>query len=291
MIVCRAAPLGILFSARRLRPCISLSCSREDDRLASKRLVRVLITPEENVSAFSPSFSLGRSNLPWAPTTLRKSTAAKARARDRARGPACAKGAVASTSRGAGTSATARTRNACGEVRRWQAARRQAKRRQDAAAKAQHAQAEKAAPSAGQVRAQGCSETRSYARAWSRSRNFFSPPLCDRPGCYEPPVTSPRNPARYCCPACRQAVRNVLDRERKWLSRGTLDGRKKRAIEYQAARRHRSAASAQRRRRSAAAGTSAMTTLPGCAGRQLSRRLREADLAWASCCSPSGAQA
>ena len=71
-------------------------------------------------------------------------------------------------------------------------------------------------------------------------QKFFSPlPLCDRPGCYEPPVTSPRNPARYCCAACRQAVRNVLDRERKWLSRGTSDGRTKRAIEYQAARRNR----------------------------------------------------
>ena len=49
-------------------------------------------------------------------------------------------------------------------------------------------------------------------------------------------MSSPRNPARYCGPACRQAVRNVQDRERKWLSRGTSDGRKKRAIEYQAAR-------------------------------------------------------
>jgi hypothetical protein len=53
-------------------------------------------------------------------------------------------------------------------------------------------------------------------------------------------MTSPRNPARYCGTACRQAVRNVRDRERKWLSRGTLDGRKKRAIEYRAARRNRS---------------------------------------------------
>ena len=44
-------------------------------------------------------------------------------------------------------------------------------------------------------------------------------------------MSSPRNPARYCGPACRQAVRNVQDRERKWLVRGTLDGRKKRAIE------------------------------------------------------------
>jgi hypothetical protein len=53
-------------------------------------------------------------------------------------------------------------------------------------------------------------------------------------------MTSVRNPARYCCPACRQAVRNVRDRERKWFSRGTLDGRKKRAHEYTTARRRRS---------------------------------------------------
>ncbi len=50
-------------------------------------------------------------------------------------------------------------------------------------------------------------------------------------------MTSSRNPARYCCAACRQAVRNVQDRERKWLSRGTSDGRKKRAIEYRATHR------------------------------------------------------
>jgi hypothetical protein len=65
--------------------------------------------------------------------------------------------------------------------------------------------------------------------------NFFSAPLCDRPGCYEPPVTSIRNPARYCCPACRQAVGNVHDRERKWRLRFTDDGRTKRAREYRAA--------------------------------------------------------
>ena len=71
------------------------------------------------------------------------------------------------------------------------------------------------------------------------AQTLFALPLCDRPGCHEHPASSRRNLARYCCPACRQAVRNVLDRERKWLSRGTPDGRKKRAIEYQAARRRR----------------------------------------------------
>jgi hypothetical protein len=54
-------------------------------------------------------------------------------------------------------------------------------------------------------------------------------------------MTSPRNQARYCGPACRNAVRNVLDRERKWLWRGTLVGRKKRAYEYQAVRQRRRA--------------------------------------------------
>jgi hypothetical protein len=76
-------------------------------------------------------------------------------------------------------------------------------------------------------------------RVVTQQKLFFAP-LCDRPGCHEPPVTSFRNPARFCCSACRQAVRNVLDRERKWLARGTLDGRKKRGLEYQAARRLRS---------------------------------------------------
>ena len=117
------------------------------------------------------------------------------------------------------------------QVRRWQDARRQAKRRRDDRVKAQHAQAEK--------------ERRRHAKTMPKAvenpevaphvvtqQKFFSLPLCDRPGCHEPPVISLRNPARYCCAACRQAVRNVQDRERKWRSRGTLDGRKKRDIEY-----------------------------------------------------------
>jgi hypothetical protein len=52
-------------------------------------------------------------------------------------------------------------------------------------------------------------------------------------------MTSPRNKARYCGPACRHAVDKLRDRERKWFSRRTLVGRKKRAYEYQAARQRR----------------------------------------------------
>jgi hypothetical protein len=83
-----------------------------------------------------------------------------------------------------------------------------------------------------------------FDKQWLRLRvvtqhKFFSLPVCDRPGCFVSPVSSARNPARYCCPTCRQAVRAAQDRERKWLSRGTLDGRTKRAYEYQAARQRR----------------------------------------------------
>src|SRR5207237_7165617 len=80
------------------------------------------------------------------------------------------------------------------------------------------------APPARQIRAPNREELRGCGGAWSRSRSFFSTLLCARPGCHEPPLNSIRNPARYCCAACRQAVRHVLDRERKWPPRGTLDG-------------------------------------------------------------------
>jgi hypothetical protein len=76
----------------------------------AKRLVRVLIAPEENGDTSSSSFSLGRSSLPWAPSTLRESTAVWPEGAIRALGPACATGAGASTSRGDGTSDTARGR-------------------------------------------------------------------------------------------------------------------------------------------------------------------------------------
>jgi hypothetical protein len=51
--------------------------------------------------------------LPWAPFKVRNPTAICPERGDLARGSACAKDADTSTSRGAGTSAIARTRNAC----------------------------------------------------------------------------------------------------------------------------------------------------------------------------------
>ena len=61
-IVRRAALHGVSCSQRDDETILSLlSCSREDDRLASRRLVRVWITLEENVATFSSSFPLGES--------------------------------------------------------------------------------------------------------------------------------------------------------------------------------------------------------------------------------------
>jgi hypothetical protein len=126
------------------------------------------------------------------------------------------------------------------QVRRWQAARRQAAHRGDAAARSRHARAEKERRQRAKVAPKAVGNVDLAPARGHAAENFWALPVCDRPGCYEAPVVSPRNPARYCCPACRQALRNVLDRERKWIVRGTLDGRVKRAIEYQAARRRRS---------------------------------------------------
>lgn len=125
------------------------------------------------------------------------------------------------------------------ELNRWRNARRQATRRDDPNIKAQHAQAEKARRQRAKSVPQPVEKPELAPPCGHTPRTFFPGPLCDRPGCYQHPASSIRNPARYCCATCRQAVRNTLDRERKWRSRGTLDGRKKRAIEYQAAQRRR----------------------------------------------------
>ena len=121
------------------------------------------------------------------------------------------------------------------ELNRWHNARRQAKRRQDRNVKAQHAQTEKAHRQRVKSPPQPVEKPELRTPRGHAARTFFSWPLCDRPGCYQHPASSIRNQARYCSCACRQAVRTALDRERKWRSRGTLDGRKKRSIEYQAA--------------------------------------------------------
>lgn len=174
--------------------------------------------------------------LPWAPPTLREHTAVWPVGAGHAAASACARGAGAVISRAVGTNGTAGIRNASGSSA---AGKRHGDRPNGVKvrlAKLSTPRPRKRAASAPNAQLRPLI-IRQLRRRVVTQRSPFAPPLCDRPGCHESPVNSIRNPAHYCCSACRQAVRNVLDRERKWRSRGTLDGRKKRAIEYQAARR------------------------------------------------------
>jgi hypothetical protein len=117
---------------------------------------------------------------------------------------------------------------------------RQARRRQDQAAKTQHAQAERAR----RQRAASLPQTPTKPEvtpARGHAAKIILPfLLCGRPGCYEPPMKSVRNPALSCGPACRQAVYRVWDRERKWQSRRRFRTQRLRAREYAAARARRS---------------------------------------------------
>lgn len=188
--------------------------------------------------------SLGRMQLPWALTSLIQTSGVPPEGGGHASEPASARDAGGSMRRDAGTSDIARilivkARSAAGRPR---------------VAKPNAAKPRKSKPNTPRPNTRAVnkpSRRRKPPRAWKlrprvvTRQKIFSLPVCDRPGCHEPPQTSVRNAACYCSRACRQAVRNVLDRERKWKSRGTLDGRKKRAYEYQAAR--------QRRRSSAGA--------------------------------------
>ncbi len=129
-------------------------------------------------------------------------------------------------------------------VRRWQAAKRQRQHRQEAEHRQRHREAERERRKRRRERrfAEADSEHRDQPQmpdkvgAWSRSKNN-SATFCDRPGCYDPVRASCRAPARYCGDACRQAVRRVLDRERKWLTRRTYAGQIKRRLEYQRSRK------------------------------------------------------
>jgi hypothetical protein len=158
------------------------------------------------------------------------------------RGPGCVCARVvgAGTSHGVGTSVTARTRNACGS---FAAGRRRSGKRAGA-----RMMPSKPFTPRRNVRAVSVPEFRrkQHVRAELQRRvvtqqKFFAHPLCARPGCYEPAPKLGCSQARYCGPDCCQAVRRVLDRERKWVWRGTFQGRRRRAQEYQAARARRCA--------------------------------------------------
>ena len=107
------------------------------------------------------------------------------------------------------------------EVRRWQAAKRQRRHRESECNRQRHAaaEAERRRKASERRKAEdNVQDARERQEPWSRSKRNFSD-FCDRPGCYDPRPASTRAPSRYCSQGCRQAVRRVLDRERKWLRR------------------------------------------------------------------------
>jgi hypothetical protein len=139
-------------------------------------------------------------------------------------------------------------------LRRWQAAKRQRQRRSRPEVRHERAVAtrkQRAIRRQEQLAAPETPDALDVNRkekngAWSRSEKN-SVPFCDRPGCYEGRRPSRGRVARYCGHECGQAMRQVRDRERKWLSRKTAAGRFKRRLEYQTRRaaRHGGAATAK----------------------------------------------
>ena len=138
-------------------------------------------------------------------------------------------------------------------VHRWQAAKRQRQCRRNAERRQRHCEAERqrrkrrreqgsrvASSSENGRCASSLAQVPENAGAWSR-RKKVSADFCDRVGCYAPVRPSSRAPARYCGDACREAMRRVHDRERKWLGRNTKVGRFKRRLEYEQARLRRMA--------------------------------------------------
>lgn len=116
-------------------------------------------------------------------------------------------------------------------LRRWQAAKRQRHHRSDPENGRKHAKAERQrrrrrreenrdriAGSSPRSHTSNPDPVEPVSRAWSRSETIPEN-FCDRPGCYKPVRPSRRAPAHYCSDPCRQAMRRVLDRERKYKQR------------------------------------------------------------------------
>jgi hypothetical protein len=129
------------------------------------------------------------------------------------------------------------------EVRRWQAVKRQQRRREQPEVRQQRAAVERERRArqreqrcCGQsLAAERSADSRHTDGAWSRKERN-SGPFCDRVGCYEKLRSCSNGQARYCGEDCRRDVARVRDRERKWLARKTPAGRFKRHLEYRARR-------------------------------------------------------
>jgi len=125
-------------------------------------------------------------------------------------------------------------------VRQWQNRKRQQRRRSTEEGLRAHREAESRRRKRNrEARKAAAREQSDRLPKLPRGHGAKGESSCDRPGCYHPPRPSTNGQARYCGVSCRQALRRVLDRERKWLLRQTRAGRFKRRLE--AARRSRRA--------------------------------------------------
>jgi len=98
------------------------------------------------------------------------------------------------------------------EVRRWRARKRQRRWRERAEVQARRRLAEKDR----RARRRAAGERRVRGDA---GRARCKGPICDRPGCFDPPARSVRTEGCYCGRDCRRVMRRVRDRERKWRLR------------------------------------------------------------------------
>jgi hypothetical protein len=101
------------------------------------------------------------------------------------------------------------------EVRRWQAAKRQSRRRATKEGKGRHAEAERARRTRRREAPESPSGVAEEATRGHAHVHELPDDFCDRTGCFEPVERAPYQGVRYCGSACRKAVRQVRDRERK----------------------------------------------------------------------------
>ena len=113
--------------------------------------------------------------------------------------------------------------------RRWQAARRyrataqgQQQRREQSRRYRDRQRARSAVATVDPVVTAATAEEREGQRDEHFLEDFSARP-CQRPGCYELFGSGPHEPPqRFCCSACRRALRRVLDREARWRRRHRL---------------------------------------------------------------------
>jgi hypothetical protein len=113
--------------------------------------------------------------------------------------------------------------------RRWHAARRyratpqgQQQRREQSRRYRNRQRLRQATATIEPVVTEAASEPREGQRYEDFSEDFSARP-CQRPGCYERFVPQPHEPPqRFCCAACRRALRRVLEREARWRCRQRL---------------------------------------------------------------------